>query len=251
MALIPSGSSSRPGRWPAGIVGGVSTPRSDLRAKLDGWSWRDSLDLLREAAASGPGGGEALAEQPRRRTNWSERLYLAAILGDASGDAGIAELRECAHHTGPHTVDLRCASLVALTKRLGPEATPILQSALSDRNGIVRQYALTCLAAFGDPSAWEAAFAELRRKLQMARKTRDGKAREPSAVYYLIRTGGPDEWQRLGTLLTESWERLLPSFQADLLAFWPTLTTGDSMGEPDQNSMREIFPESNVLRRQA
>ena len=226
---------------------GVAAEASALREKLDSWTWRDMLDLPRSAAAAGPIGGELLAEQLRRRTAWLERVFLAAVLGDASGGGGIDELRACTRETGPHTVDLRCASLLALTKRIGSDATADLRAALADRNRAVRDYALTCLAARGDASAWDTVLIELARRIKASSKGHHDGANEPDAVYYLVRTADPDGHLRLGELLKKSWGRLMPEFKELLISFWPSLAPGEPLTEPDLAVAAAVFPESNLL----
>ncbi len=151
---------------------GMASGYEYQRVRLSAWTWRESLDLLGEVAASGPEGAVALAEQLRVRTESSERVYLAAALGDATGDGGIEELRVTARTTGPHTVDLRCASLLALAKRLHEAATADLVVGLGDRDRSVRDYALLGLAAWGDPSAWGSVLAELKNRVRRPSRSR-------------------------------------------------------------------------------
>lgn len=226
---------------------GVAAEASALREKLNSWTWRNMLDLPRSVAAAGPIGSELLAEQLRRRTAWLERVFLAAVLGDARGSGGIEELRACTRETGPHTVDLRCASLLALTKRIGPDATPDLQAALSDRNRAVRDYALICLAARGDASAWETVLTELARRVRVSSKGEHGGANEPEAVHYLVRTADANGRRRLGELLKKSWDRLMPEFKERLIRFWPSLTPGEPLADPDFAVVADVFPEPRLL----
>ncbi len=139
----------------------MEVPDSSLRDRLNAWTWRGPSDVLDEAASSGERGAELLAEQLRDRTEWSERIYLAAALGDGSGPSGIEELGQAATSVGPHTTDLRCVALLALSKRCESEATADLLVGLSDRSGAVRRYAMLGLAAYGTADAWDAAFTQL------------------------------------------------------------------------------------------
>jgi hypothetical protein len=222
----------------------MASGHEDQRVRLSAWTWRDSLDLLGEVAASGPEGAVALVEQLRVRAEWSERVYLVAALGDATGDGGIAELRVTARATGPHTVDLRCASLLALAKRLREEATADLVVGLGDRDRSVRDYALLGLAAWGDPSAWGAVLAELKNRVRRPSRARPQTPPEVVAVCYLVRTASADQINELAAVLERGWPRLNPEIREPLQGFWPGLAdrrADDSYRLPDRHRARGWF----------
>src|SRR4051794_19000843 len=60
-----------------------------------------------------------------------DKVVIAAHLGDLPGAAGDDALRRAIRTSGPGSRDLRCASLLALAKRLGGEATPDLLAGLA------------------------------------------------------------------------------------------------------------------------
>jgi HEAT repeat protein len=190
-----------------------------LKDAISNWSWRNGgLQAVKEIALRGPEATRLLAEEMHRRSEWSERLYLAAALGYGSGEAGVEELRSAAKETGPHTMDLRCAALLALAKRFGSDATDDLAGALSDKTGTVREYAMMCLAAVGSESAYESATSQLRSWLRKPAKQERG---ERDAVLYLLRTSSIDRIVELQMLLQENQERMDTNMKNHLLRLWP------------------------------
>lgn len=125
--------------------------------------------------------------------------------GPAFKQARDSILREVARRDGPQTRDLRCAALVALAKRQGAAATEDFRLALSQRDSAVREYALTCLAAFGDDSAWR----EVSDWLTKARTPHNGfQPPTGAAVTYLCRHvagRSADERAALVFLLRNKW----------------------------------------------
>lgn len=222
-----------------GSGGGTMSSMADT-AKLAGilatWSWRNGgYQVVEDVARSGSVGTELLAEEMHRRSESSERLYLAAALGYGSGGAGIEELRSAAIETGPDTTDLRCASILGLAKRLGDEATQVLALALSDRAGAVREYAMTCLAAVGDGSAYEVAFSQLRSWLKKPAKQKRG---EMNAVVYLLRATEVNRVIELQDLLCEHESRINPNVKDILLQLWPSVFGTVPVTQDDAEQIR-------------
>jgi len=206
------------------------------------WAWEEwpKNDYLEQVAASGPEGAVLLAEQVRERTKWPRVLFIAA-LGDATGDAGIAELRKAAAETGPGTVDTRCAALLALTRRLHELATPHLLVGLSDRNRSVRDYPLLGLAAYGDFSAWDAVLSELANRIKRPSKIEQHAPSEAVAVCYLIRMADDEALAPAIDLLRTAWPRIAPSIRHEIERFWPSVVPGAPISGPDRAAARSWF----------
>ena len=198
------------------VVDDVDATAQRLRA----WTWRtDDFRFFREVATMGPVGASLLAAELRERTGWLERTLLVAALGDATGEDGIEELRQAAHTTGPHSTRMRCAAVLALAKRLGPDATPDLVEGLGDTSGTVRDYAMTCLATVGDDRAWEQVLSHFKQLLKRpATSNRDG-----SAFAYLAQHVDGDRILLLAQVLTNGWTRIRPEFKDLIINTWPDL----------------------------
>jgi hypothetical protein len=183
---------------------------------------------------------DALAAALAAAKGWS-RVVLAAALGDLRAPGpGDAALRACLAASGSGTQDLRCATVVALTKRLGPAATPDLRAALAQRDGAVREYAIAGLAAVGDATAWPDVLEWLRSRRSPSRNA-DPPAR--AAVHYLLRHLGErseDERAELVRVLHKVW----PVLEQDgvtgwLVSTWPGVEPASKeLGEP-----RPVDPE--------
>jgi hypothetical protein len=198
-------------------------------------------EALREAIADRA--EEALAEALLRGDRW-DRVMLAAVLGDfsAPGPADPA-LREAAATSGPGTQDLRCASLVSLTKRLGAAATPVLRAALTQRDAIVRDYAVTCLAAVGDAAAWPDVLIWLRGRRTRSRAVTDPAT--PAAAHYLLRHL-PERSAQDRDHLAAAFRRAWPILEQDgvtewLASVWPELQQPDS--DHLRSMPREVDPD--------
>lgn len=109
---------------------------------------------------------------------------IAAHLGDLGGSQGDAALRRAARVSGPGSRDVRCASLLALAKRLGASAMPDLIEGLTGRDAVVKDYAVIGLAGVGDERAFEQVLEHLRSVL---RRKRDGSQVVEHALAYLAR----------------------------------------------------------------
>src|ERR1051326_2552379 len=95
---------------------------------------------VRDAVADGAEGDTALAavleSLPKDR-----QVVVAAALGDVRGVEGPGALRRALERPDASR-DLRCAALIALAKRCGVAASADLFSALDDRDGAVKEYAI-------------------------------------------------------------------------------------------------------------
>ena len=211
----------------------------NLAEMVSSWSVRNTggYRTLREVALSGAEGTALLAQEMHNRTRANERLYFAAALGYGSGDAGIEELRSAATETGPGTTDLRCASLLALAKRVGSDATDDLAAAPSDKSAAVKHYALMCLAAVGNGLAYEGAFSQLRSWLKKPIK----QGSEIYAVVYLLRTDRLDRVIELQDLLREHESRMKQKMKdAVLLQIWPGVFTTRIVTQDDADHVRTM-----------
>jgi hypothetical protein len=167
---------------------------------------------------------EALATALRSARGW-HRVVLAAAAGDLrQPGSSDAVLKELAGSAGPGTRDLRCTSLVAITKRTGVAATPVLLDALSQRDPAVREYAVLCLAAVGDARAWDAVLEWLRRRTQPARTIAPP---SQAAVHYLIRhlpERTEDDRREVVRVIRKAWPVLAAEGTTQWLsAIWPAV----------------------------
>jgi hypothetical protein len=183
---------------------------------------RSAISDAAIAEAVGSGDDEALATALRAANGW-HRVVLAAAAGDLrSPGPSDAVLQELAASLGPGSRDLRCASLVAITKRTGDAATPILLDALSQRDPAVREYAVLCLAAVGDDRAWDAVLTWLRRRTKPARMVAPT---SQAAVHYLIRQlpiRSDNDRSELVEAIRKAWPVLSAEGTARWLsALWP------------------------------
>jgi hypothetical protein len=136
-------------------MGRSGVDESELRRKLDSWSRSEHGDTMKQVVSAGPVGARLLVEQLRRRADSESAAFISA-LGDADLSHGNNELLEIAGSDTAGT-DVRCAALVAITKRIGSEATLLLEENLESPNRNVQQYAMRCLAYAGNGTAWEVA----------------------------------------------------------------------------------------------
>lgn len=142
----------------------------------------------------------------------SDKTLLAASLGDIPGPPELPLLLQFVSMSGKGTGDLRCASLVALAKRIlssGREAgdlTSTFADAFLGKDTFVHEYAARCLAAVGDDRAWMAIHARLRRRLAGAGTG----ATTQSLLVYLARNsvGHPDRMEELRALVNRFWGKL-------------------------------------------
>jgi hypothetical protein len=122
-----------------------STPSLTSRAS------RDFELALRDAVRAADGDAQLAAALPQLGRD--RQLSVVVTLGDLSGPAGTAALREAL--TWPDTSqDLRCAALLALAKRCGADASADLALHFGSKVAAVKHYALIGLAGAGDDRAW-------------------------------------------------------------------------------------------------
>jgi len=115
-----------------------------------------------------------------------DKVVIAAHLGDFTGAAGDDSLRRVIRVSGPGSRDLRCASLLALAKRLGAQAAPDLIDGLAGSDASVKDYAVIGLAGAGaaDNDAWKQVFVYLRSVLRRKRRAH-GQSEVAFALAYL------------------------------------------------------------------
>lgn len=158
-------------------------------------------------------------------------VMIAAALGDLRGPGpGDQALRELVLSSGPKTADIRCASVLALAKRLGDEATHDLLVGLSSSTAAVKEYALTCLAAVGDGKGWDEVFDWLVKHLRQTSKVRyGGTSPTVDAIDYLVRHLGDDAGRRvrLVELLRKRFDQTSADDQAWIRKAWPELMSND------------------------
>jgi hypothetical protein len=201
-----------------------------------------------QAVRVGADGERLLVDALVSAKNSADRVSLVAHLGELNGPLGGDALRAVLAETGRKAVDLRCAALLALAKRLGGDSTPLLLEALKDASGAVRGYALLGLAGAGDDRAWE----EVLLMLQSLVGQPSGGERAPYSdrMACVLHLGQhceehPDRLVRLVTVLRSSWGSLSPQDRAQLKVVWPGLESegGDLPAPPDEQLLRAFARE--------
>jgi hypothetical protein len=139
-----------------------------------------------------------------------DKVLIAAHLGDLTGDLGDDALRRAIRASGPGSRDLRCASLLALAKRLGTQATPDLLAGLAVTDAAVKDYAVIGLAGTGagDDNSWKRVFGYLRSVLRRKRRTH-GQSEVAMALAYLAQhVADPSHRSELVAFIRERWDAL-------------------------------------------
>ncbi|MET7981715.1 MULTISPECIES: hypothetical protein [unclassified Streptomyces] len=184
---------------------------------------------LRDAVINGPA-GEAELVTVLNDLPLSRQVFVVAVLGDAQGSAGPPALRSVLT-AGGMPRDVRCAAVLALAKRCGPEASTDLAWALSARDAVLKNYAMLGLAGAGDARAWDQAFVRLRQILRRSgsppglhAQHLSVQSQAVSAICYLGRHldgAGGERTVRLVGEVRGRWDRLATAEQAWLTQMWP------------------------------
>jgi hypothetical protein len=137
-----------------------------------------------------------------------DSVAIAAHLGDLTGARGDAALRRAIRVSGPGSRDLRCASLLALAKRLGPSATPDLLVGLTASDAAVKDYSVIGLAGAGDDRAWAPVLEYLRAVLRRKRRAQ-GQSEVSMAVAYLAQhASDPSRRSELVAFIRRHWDAI-------------------------------------------
>ena len=171
-----------------------------------------------------------------------DKVFIAAHLGDLTGPAGDAALRGAIRVSGPGSRDLRCASLLALAKRVGPEATPDLFLGLTMSDAVVKDYAVIGLAGAGvaDDEGWAQVLGYLRSVLR-----RKGRAHPQSEVAFALaylaqHVSNPSRRSELVAFIRAHWDALDEA--AWFAQHWPDAGPGgpdpDAVAIPDRAAIR-------------
>jgi hypothetical protein len=209
---------------------------TDLRHSLRAWPGKpmgNPLLLLSGILNVGPVGGSLLAEELAKRSSLFERTLLAAALGDAAGDAGLEELRQCSRETKAGSSDLRGAATISMAARFGPAVTPDLIDRLHDSHPHVRRSALVCVAAVGDERAWDPVWALFLKLLSRPPRLKSPSDLELLAFCYLIRHLSSDRSNDLAKAIIGSWPRMRPELRSGFAEVIPGLP--DSQPLDDAN----------------
>ncbi len=203
----------------------------------------EEVDAALDDARDHPDGDRILAEFALSG-NGPEQVWAAAALGDMRGNDGTAALQRLARVTGPGSVDMRCASLLALAKRCGGEASADLLEALADRDGTVKDYAVVGLAGAGDGRAWDQVLKRL--KVLLRRPTRASYQSDVlMAVAYLVQHTTDDQRRRAALVdtLRHRWNRMNEEELKWFSEFWPDASPDGSpsadVSTPDPTRVRE------------
>lgn len=183
---------------------------------------------VKDAVMEGPP-GEARLVSALLELTVGQAQTVAAALGDAQGDLGIPALRQLLADRSA-AIDLRCATLLAVAKRDGADASDVLASNLEHRDESVRDYAMHALAVVGDDRAWPAVFAALATildrpapVLRMPMLSMSAAMAASVALTYLVRHlgGHPDRKRQLLVRLRAAFDRLYPAEREFLALHWP------------------------------
>ena len=139
-----------------------------------------------------------------------DKVVIAAHLGDLTGATGDAALRGAIRVSGPGTRDLRCASLLALAKRAGAQATPDLLAGLTASDAVVKDYAVIGLAGAGaaDDQAWQQVLKYLRSVLRRKRRMH-GRSEVAYALAYLAQhVSDASRRSELVAFIRQHWDAL-------------------------------------------
>lgn len=171
-----------------------------------------------------------------------DKVVIAAHLGDLTGAAGDEALRRATRVSGPGSRDLRCASLLALAKRLGTQATPDLVAGLAVSDAAVKDYAVIGLAGTGadDDDAWKQVFEYLRSVLRRKRRAH-GQSEVAVAIAYLAQhVADPSRRSELVAFIRGRWDALDEA--AWFAQLWPDASPdGPDLGSvpaPDRGSIQ-------------
>lgn len=230
----------------ARMIAVIAEKFSTVTAVADALTKRDIHTVeraVKAAVALGPAGDTLLSHALTTAKGYI-RVSIVVALGETTGPAGLTALRHAQTVTGPGSRDLRCAAVLALAKRCGAEATPDLLTALADRDGDVRRYAVIALAGAGDDRAWDQTLTWLTTYLKRVHRP----ATEPSpfgmAVAYLAQHA-PAASERLAKLVTTirtAWTRLDVDERQWLTGLWPAAEpTGPALElviPPDPDQLR-------------
>lgn len=180
-------------------------------------------------------------------------VTVTAALGDVDGPHGGQVLRRRVAARGPGTSDVRCAALLALTKRREDGVDTVLADALDDPDRVVREYALIGLAAVGDDRCWDDVLRRLSATLSRTRTTVRGDDLSPvvTAVIYLLRHARHDPARAdvVASLLRRRLNRLDESERRWLDAHWPAFSAGTAPPLPDTTAMHESVLRDPLLSR--
>jgi hypothetical protein len=162
----------------------------------------------------------------------AERVRVAAALGFACGSTGPAALRQVLAED-KIARDLRCASLLAIAKRIGPEATPDLLEGLAFPDGAVKDYAVIALACAGDDGAWDAVLARL---VVLLRRTTARQSDGSDVVVALAYLGHyavtSERTAKVRYVVQKKWDRLQESDRSWVRTYWPAHASPDCNPSP-------------------
>jgi hypothetical protein len=218
---------------------------SELGTRLRNRSWLVYQEALVDSVARGKS-AESLLSDLLTESDRYRAPIVAAALGDFRSPGPADDvLRSVVELSGPGTADQRCASLLALAKRLGAAATDDFLKALATPSAALKDYALLCLAAVGDGRGWEQVFGYLHQRLRRKHSMGYG-GHSPTvmACDYLIRHADGDEVKRtrLSTVLIKRWDWLSDGDRAWLAKAWPDLKPGESQASvalPSHENLRD------------
>ncbi|MCM4082187.1 hypothetical protein [Paractinoplanes hotanensis] len=169
-----------------------------------------------------------------------DKVAIAAHLGDLTGAVEDDALRRATRVSGRGSRDLCCASLLALAKRLGTQATPDLLAGLAGPDAAVKDYAVIGLAGAGNNDAWKQVFGYLRSVLRRKRRAH-GQSEVAFALAYLAQhLADPSCRSELVAFIRGHWDAL---DEAGWFAqLWPEASPDgphlDSVADPDRESIQ-------------
>jgi hypothetical protein len=178
-----------------------------------------------------------------------DSVIVASRLSAFDGDAGNAALERALGRDGSGTRDVRCAALFALAVRRRVLATPTLRSALSIRDGAVKDYAVIGLAGVGDDSAWDDVLAHFPALLRRKRHP-EPDDRAMALGYLSQHLADAARTRELVTFVRKHWIALdQDQWFAD---YWPDARPDgpmiDAVAAPDATLIRKWVFDSQLLK---
>jgi hypothetical protein len=207
----------------------------------------DRLNAMVAAAWSGGDSDRVLSDLlADPQLDLFDQVVVTAELGKTRGAEGSAAIRRtfgsamarlpgASKGTRSFVRDLICASVAALAKRDGPEATDVYLAAIASDNAAVRDYGMSALAAVGDDRGWEQVWTRLAEILR--RQVDPASMRWAEAAYamqYLARHAeqGSARAIRLIALLRDRWRHVADPHLIEY--WWPGVGPG---GDPRKTWM--------------
>lgn len=184
-------------------------------------------EALARAISDGEAGEAALVSALGDLTGW-RRVPIAAALAHCEGPAGPPALVAALATRGPHSRDLRCASIKALASRCKGKSALDIAKALTQDDPVVRRYAESALAGIPDAPQWFEILLWFKVQLEESVVGKRERSWVVSTVAYLTRHAPQegDELRLLVSMLRDGWSRFTSAEREWLTKTWPEIASG-------------------------